>query len=222
MLKSAVPAVTLVVMFTAGLERLHGMTLLGVGFVTCGTLLAAWGEVRFSTVGVIMMLGSEFAEAIKMAFFQYVLGNLKFDLIEGLFIMMPASVLFLMIGIWVLELEDFVAKDAVDIILQIPHYFIAASLMGFTVNLLTLGLVKCTSGLSFKVIGQVKNAVVVMLAVLLFGNPITSIQVFGYSSSVIGFYIYQKGKTQQQAFAAILNEYQNSMPKRDGARAEVI
>lgn len=202
MLKSAVPAVTLAVMFTAGLEKLHGTTLAGVGVVTFGTFLAAYGEVKFSALGVFMMLTSEFAEAIRMAFYQYVLGNLKFDLIEGLFVMAPASLLFLAVGIAIFELRDFVDNGTVYILLDSPHYFIAAALMGFAVNLLTLGVIKCTSGLTFKVMGQAKNAAVVLLAVVFVGNPVTFIQVVGYALSIFGFLVYQRGKMEQQAIAA--------------------
>ena len=73
--------------------------------------------------------------------------------------------------------------------------------MGFGVNYLTLGVIKATSGLTFKVMGQVKNAVVILLAVIIFGNPVTAIQLFGYTLSIVGFFVYQKGKIQQQKLA---------------------
>ena len=201
MLKAGVPAVTLLVMTTAGLEKLHGTTLAGVVVVTLGTFIAVYGEVRFSAIGVIMMLTSEFAEAIRMAFYQYLLGNLKFDLVEGLYIMGPASLLFLGVGIVIFELRDFLENDGMYIVMEAPHYFLAAALMGFGVNYLTLGVIKATSGLTFKVMGQVKNAVVILLAVVIFGNPVTAIQLFGYTLSIVGFFVYQKGKIQQQKLA---------------------
>jgi len=201
MLKSAVPAVTMVVMYTAGLERLHGTTLAGVAVVTIGTFIAAYGEVKFSAIGVVMMMTSECAEAIRMAFFQYVLGNLKFDLIEGLYVMGPASLGFLVLGIICLELRQFMEDRGWEIIMAAPHYFVAAALMGFGVNILTLGVIKATSGLTFKVMGQAKNAAVILLAVVLFGNPVTGIQVVGYLLSLIGFFVYQKGKMQQEVLA---------------------
>ena len=188
-------------MTTAGLEKLHGTTLAGVVVVTLGTFIAVYGEVKFSAIGVIMMLTSEFAEAIRMAFYQYVLGNLKFDLVEGLYIMGPASLLFLGVGIVIFELRDFLENDGMYIVMEAPHYFLAAALMGFGVNYLTLGVIKATSGLTFKVMGQVKNAVVILLAVIIFGNPVTAIQLFGYTLSIVGFFVYQKGKIQQQKLA---------------------
>merc|ERR1719498_2168732 len=112
----------------------------------------------------MMMLTSVFAEAIRMAFYQYVLGNLNFDLVEGLYVTGPASLLFLAVGIVIVELRDFVENDGVAIIMEVPSYFLAAALVGFGVNYLTLGVIKATSGLTFKVMGQVKNTVVILLA----------------------------------------------------------
>jgi hypothetical protein len=48
-----------------------------------GTALAAYGEIAFQWVGVAMMITSEFSEALRMAVLQFLLGNLRFDLLEG-------------------------------------------------------------------------------------------------------------------------------------------
>ena len=103
MLKAAVPCVTMIVLVGTGLERPHRMTVLGVGILTFGTALAAYGEIAFQWIGVFMMLSSEFSEAFRMAVLQYLLGNLRFELIEGLYIMAPASFLFLVLGIFAFE-----------------------------------------------------------------------------------------------------------------------
>jgi len=42
---------------------------------------------------------------------------------------------------------------------------------------------------------------VILLAVVIFGNPVTAIQLFGYTLSIVGFFVYQKGKIQQQKLA---------------------
>jgi hypothetical protein len=65
------------------------------------------------------------------------------------------------------------------------------------VNLLTLAVIKSTSSLTFKVIGQVKNTVVILVSVALFGSAITGTQVVGYSISMVGFAVYQRGKQLQ-------------------------
>lgn len=54
---------------TAGLEKLYGTTLLGVGIVTFGIFIVVYGEVKFSVIGVVMMIVSEFVEVIRMVFY---------------------------------------------------------------------------------------------------------------------------------------------------------
>jgi hypothetical protein len=202
MLKAAVPAVTMCVMYTAGLEQLHHKTLTGVVIVTLGTMIATYGEVKFSMLGLLMMMMSELSEALRMAFYQYLLGNLKFDMIEGLYVMGPASLVFLWLGIAVFELDDFIHNDGAYIMLEAPLYFLCAALMGFCVNYLSLAVVSAMGGVGFKVMGQAKNAAVILGAMVIFGNPVTIIQGFGYLTSIIGFYVYQKGKIEVQLLEA--------------------
>ena len=199
MLKAAVPCVTMIVLVGTGLERPHRMTVLGVGILTSGTALAAYGEIAFQWIGVFMMLSSEFSEAFRMAVLQYLLGNLRFELIEGLYIMAPASFLFLVLGIFAFEWGALREEDGLGKIAETPHKSLAAAFLGFLVNLLTLAVIKSTSSLTFKVMGQVKNTVVIVMSVLIFGSAITAVQVLGYAISMVGFAIYQRGKQVQEA-----------------------
>ena len=198
MLKACVPAVTLFVMFCAGLERLDAKVLLGVAVLTIGTTLSAYGEIDFKWIGVVMMVTSEFCEAIRMAVLQYLLGNLKFELIEGLYWFSPASLACLFIGIMWLEMPAFVRENGVGKIMESPSLYICAALLGFLVNYLTLGVIKSTSGLTFKVLGQAKNTAVILISVMVFGSQVTSLQIVGYTISMAGFYVYQMAKMEQQ------------------------
>ena len=197
MLKAAVPCVTMIVLVGANLEKPHRVTVLGVAILTFGTALAAYGEIHFQWIGIVMMFSSEFSEACRMAVLQYLLGNLRFELVEGLYVMAPASFGFLALGIACFEWRALMEEDGFGIIARAPHKFICAALLGFAVNLLTLGVIKSTSSLTFKVIGQVKNTLVILVSVALFGSAITGLQVIGYSISMVGFAVYQRGKQRQ-------------------------
>jgi len=196
-LKAGVPSVTMAVLFTVGLERLHEQTVLGVLILTVGTVMAAYGEIQFKWVGVIMMFTSEFCEALRMAVLQYLMGSLRYDLVEGLYVMAPASLMFLTIGIVIFEYGDLAREDGIAKIFASPLKYMLAAFLGFLVNFLTLGVIKSTSSLTFKVVGQTKNTVVILLSVVVFGSEMTSIQVCGYSLSIVGFIIYQRGKMIQ-------------------------
>ena len=66
MLKAAVPCVTMMVLVGANLEKPHRVTVLGVAILTFGTALAAYGEIAFQWIGVVMMFASEFSEACRI------------------------------------------------------------------------------------------------------------------------------------------------------------
>jgi hypothetical protein len=50
-----------------------------------------------------------------------------------------------------------------------------------------------------QVLGQIKNATIVLGGVLIFGNVVTSQELFGYTLSVTGFFIYTGARTKPEA-----------------------
>jgi hypothetical protein len=114
---------------------------------------------------------------------------------------------FLWLGIAVFELDEFIHNDGAYIMLEAPLYFLCAALMGFCVNYLSLAVVSAMGGVGFKVMGQAKNAAVILGAMVIFGNPVTIIQGIGYLTSIIGFYVYQKGKIEVQALEAVTHSH---------------
>ena len=79
-------------------------------------------------------------------------------------------------------------------------------------NILTLGVVKTTSSLTYKVVGQVKNAFTVYFSILIFGNPVTSLQVLGYGGSIAGFLWYAIECTHHGCYRSICT---HAVPLRD-------
>lgn len=67
------------------------------------------------------------------------------------------------------------------------------------VNAFSMLLLAASSGLSLKIIGAIKNVLVVILGVILFGDRVTVIQSIGYTVSLIGFGLYNKMKMQGTA-----------------------
>ena len=108
----------------------------------------------------------------------------------------------------------FVSENGFGKIMEAPGLYICASLLGFCVNFLTLGVIKSTSGLTFKVLGQAKNTAVILISVLVFGSQITGLQIIGYTISMVGFYVYQMAKMEQQKAMESMNiEMRNSSGK---------
>ena len=71
--------------------------------------------------------------------------------------------------------------------------FLVASILGFVVNVSTNLLLVCVgSGLSLKVFGATKNAVLVVLGCLIFKERTSLMQIIGYLISILGFFAYTK------------------------------
>lgn len=145
-------------------------------------------------LGFIIMVTSEFCEALKLAAMQYMLGNLKLNLMEGIYYLTPAGFLWMCFFILPLELSRMLEEGAAAIIFANMPAFVLAATLGFFVNLLSYGVIQTTSSLTFKVLGQVKNVAVVVASCVIFGNRVSGIQALGYALAIVGFALYNKAK----------------------------
>lgn len=168
---------------------------IAVSIIAVGTAVASWGELAFSMLGFIIMVTSEFCEALKLAAMQYMLGNLKLNLMEGIYYLTPAGFLWMCFFILPLELSRMMDEGAADIVFANMPAFVLAATLGFFVNLLSYGVIQTTSSLTFKVLGQLKNVAVVVASCVIFGNRVSGLQALGYAIAIIGFALYNKAKS---------------------------
>ena len=83
MLKAFTPVITMAFLFAAGLEAPSREMVASVLVIALGTALAAYGEVAFDLLGVLIMLVSESAEAARLVMTQFLLVGLKMGPFEG-------------------------------------------------------------------------------------------------------------------------------------------
>ena len=102
----------------------------------------------------------------------------------------PACVFWLSIGSMVFELQRMLAANAFAKIVASPMLYGSAAAMGFMVNATAYLTIQLAGSLTVKVLGTVKNAVVVWLGVLLWAEPVTMLQLGGYGASIAGFAMY--------------------------------
>lgn len=178
----------------APLSKLAQVTI-AVSIIAVGTAVASWGELAFSLLGFIIMVSSEFCEALKLAAMQYMLGNLKLNLMEGIYYLTPAGFLWMCFFILPLELSRMADEGAAAIVFANMPAFVLAATMGFFVNLLSYGVIQSTSSLTFKVLGQVKNVAVVVASCVIFGSRVSGLQGVGYALAIVGFALYNKAKS---------------------------
>ncbi len=132
---------------------------------------------------------------MKLAAMQFLLGNMKLGLVEGIYYFTPAGFLWMVFFIMPLELARMQEGGAARIVAENPAAFFLAATLGFFVNFLSYGVIQNTSSLTFKVLGQLKNVAVVVVSTALFGNVVSGLQALGYAVSIVGFGLYNRAKS---------------------------
>ena len=193
---------TMMILVAAGLDKPSNPVTLAVAVIAVGTAVASWGELAFSMLGFVFMVTSEFCEACKLAAMQFLLGNLKLQLMEGIYYFTPAGFFWMVFFIMPLELLRMREERAGDIVMAHPFAFLLAATLGFFVNLLSFGVIQTTSSLTYKVLGQLKNVGVVGCSILIFGSQVSGLQAGGYLISMVGFVLYNRAKSEQAAVEA--------------------
>ncbi|KAK9865387.1 hypothetical protein WJX84_008174 [Apatococcus fuscideae] len=168
MLKAFTPIITMIALFMAALEVPTRQLISSVLLIALGTAIASYGEINLNIIGVICMFASESFEATRLVMTQVVLVGLKFNAVEGLMYLAPACFAWLLLGSLILE----------------------GSCLGLYVNALAYMVIQTGSSLTLKVLGTVKNALVVWLGILIFAEVVTPLQGAGYLMSLIGFGLY--------------------------------
>ena len=202
--KVLLPAITLAVGVAARIECLTLPLVLSISLISLGTGSAAVLESQtshFSIVGFAYFLVSAVCEASRTILVQLLLGNMKYNAVEALVYLSPATAVCLAIGALLLEWDGLTAHHGgFHKISCNPGMYLLAATGGFIVNLTTFWAIKETSGLTFKVLGCIKNSFVVCAGVLM-GDTISGKQMCGYVVSVAGFVLYTFAKAPQAVAA---------------------
>ena len=201
MMKSLSPIVVLFLLVLFRLDVLTNEKLAGVLIMSVGMIIACFDEPTFSMWGIGLMVVGEMAEAMRMVFFQHLLGSQQFGLIEGLFYTCPANFFFLCIGIAIFEEKSLTEPENYGRVVNNPLPYIVVSCMGFGVILTTLGVIQTCGSLTFKAAGQVRNVGIVFVSICTFGDRVTGQQTVGYAINLVGFAIYQYVKSREDLAA---------------------
>ena len=197
MMKSMSPIVVLFLLVAFKLDVLTTPKLVAVATMSAGMLVACHAEPSFNLIGLALMVVGEAAEAMRMVFFQQLLGVAQFGLIEGLFYTCPANFFFLCVGVAVFEEGEIRKPENYERVLRNPGPYLCIAMLGFLVILTTLGVIQTCGSLTFKAAGQVRNIGIIVVSMAVFGDRVTVAQALGYAVNVVGFCLYQVVKTRE-------------------------
>jgi len=199
LLKSITPVFTLLLLVLFDFEDPNFKIWLAIVLICIGTVTgtAETNTPEWSILGLVIMVLSCMAEAMRMLTMQILLQGEKYPAIESLYYFAPVSFFWMLLLVAYLELSDLLS-DGILIIWLHPYYFIIASILGFFVNIASVLVVKTTSSLTLKVLGAVRNLGLVGVAVMFFDDIVSKQEFFGYVVSVSGILMYNYEKIQQR------------------------
>ena len=102
--------------------------------------------------GIFIMFLAELAEGIRLILTQFFLQQLKFGVIEGQYVLAPASAFWLFAASAFYELPTMIKNNAFTIVGDNIGLFFVASFMGIAVNFLSYLVIQSTSSLTMKVL----------------------------------------------------------------------
>lgn len=142
------------------------------------------------------------ADASKLKFSSRV----SFSLFEGMYYFSPATLIFLAFLTYVFEWDDVTDPEHLAAARRNPAPFLAASCLGFFVNLASLAVIQHAGSMTLKIVSQLKNVVVICAAVVVYDDVVSALELAGYAVAICGFGMYQDAKTRAAEFSAAETE----------------
>mmetsp|Transcript_8820 Transcript_8820/g.29088 ORF Transcript_8820/g.29088 Transcript_8820/m.29088 type:complete len:385 (-) Transcript_8820:139-1293(-) len=192
MLKAFSPVILLLLLFATRLERPRALLVAAIVIISFGTGLSAHGEVHMSGFGVGLMFVSEAFEALKLVNMQLLLGDSKFESVEGIVAVGPAAMVCL--ALVSLATED--VSAACSTVAAHPSLFLIASFGGVAVNFSTSMVVRATSALTLRILGLLRNLGIIVISAAVFADSeVTALEYVGLAVSLSGMALYSHAKS---------------------------
>ncbi|KAF2286196.1 hypothetical protein GH714_011606 [Hevea brasiliensis] len=198
MLKAIMPVAVFVLGVAAGLEVMSCRMLLIMSVISIGVLVASYGEINISWIGVVYQMGGVVGEALRLIFMEILVKRkgLKLNPISVMYYVSPCSALCLFIP-WIFLEKPRMETHSWNFQ---PLVLTLNSLCTFALNLSVFLVISHTSALTIRVAGVVKDWIVVLLSALLFADTkLTVINLFGYCIAIAGVAAYNNHKLKKEA-----------------------
>lgn len=195
MLKALMPVAVYSIGVLFKRESFQTDTMVNMLSISLGVAVAAYGEARFDTWGVVLQLGAVAFEATRLVLIQILLASKGITLnpITSLYYVAPCCLVFLFVP-WIF-VEYPVLRETSSF-----HFdfviFGTNSFCAFALNLAVFLLVGKTSALTMNVAGVVKDWLLIAFSWSVIKDTVTPINLFGYGLAFLGVAYYNHAKLQ--------------------------
>ncbi|KAF5186791.1 Solute carrier family 35 member c2 [Thalictrum thalictroides] len=193
MLKALMPVAVYSIGVMFKKESFKTETMANMLSISFGVAIAAYGEARFDTWGVILQLSAVAFEATRLVMIQILLTSKGVTLnpITSLYYVAPCCLVFLFVPWMVVEMP--VLRETSSF-----HFdwviFGTNSLCAFALNLAVFLLVGKTSALTMNVAGVVKDWLLIAFSWSVIRDTVTTINLAGYGVAFLGVCYYNAAK----------------------------
>jgi drug/metabolite transporter (DMT)-like permease len=192
MLKATTPVAVLLATWGLGLSPVNYRTLFNVSFIVIGVVIASMGEIKFVMTGFLFQVAGVVFEAIRLVMVQRILSSadFKMDPLVSLYYYAPACAVMNFMVLVFTELPRMAMADIYKLGLFV---LFANALVAFLLNVSVVFLIGKTSSLVLTLCGVLKDILLVGLSMLIFKDPVSLLQAFGYSVALAGMVYYKVG-----------------------------
>eukprot|EP00041_Stephanoeca_diplocostata_P014146 m.253930 g.253930 ORF g.253930 m.253930 type:complete len:329 (+) comp19598_c1_seq4:354-1340(+) len=205
MMKSITPATTMTALSLLG-KIPPSDEVMAVVVICGGTLMAAYGEMQLTMIGLMCVCLSEVAECARLVMTQLLLTDMKFSIVDALLYITPCGFFWLMSGALVFEYDDMVQQNAYVIFLENIPLFFAAAVLGLIVNTAGFLVIQTSGAVAIKVLGTARNAGLILFCFVFLGEKITGLEAMGYTIALSAFSYYSLLQIRKQQQAQTLHK----------------
>ncbi|KAK8055925.1 hypothetical protein PG993_001152 [Apiospora rasikravindrae] len=209
MLKAFAPATTLLISWGMGITSPQMTVFYNVLVIVFGVLVSSLAETQFNWLGFVFALGGTLAESMRLLLIEVLLkreagDGVRMDPLVGLYYYAPVCA---------------VLNGVVSLFTEVPHFNWADlervgvptlglnCLIAFMLNVASVFLIGKTSALAMNLTGILKAILLVVASMLIWGAPVTPMQVFGYTIALVGMFYYSMGPDTTNAHFEICRSW---------------
>ncbi|KAJ6782541.1 hypothetical protein PWT90_01369 [Aphanocladium album] len=205
MLKATTPMAVLLAGWALGVAQPTARQFANVSVIVVGVVIASVGEIDFVLAGFAIQLGGVMFEALRLTMVQRLLsGDLKMDPLVSLYYFAPVCAA---INAFIALFTE-VPRCTVAEVMHVGLFtFFLNGLCAFMLNVSLVLLIGKTSAVVLTICGVLKDILLVVASMVIFGSQVTPLQFFGYSIALGGMVYYKLGYEQIMGHIAEANRH---------------
>lgn len=201
MLKATMPVAVLLTTWGLGVHPPNMKTLGNVSFIVIGVVIASFGEIQFVLTGFLWQAGGILFEAIRLTMVERLLsgGEFKMDPLVSLYYYAPACAVMNALVFLFTEFNT-IAMDDINRVGGLT--LLSNASVAFLLNVSVVFLIGKTSSLVLTLSGVLKDILLVFASMIIFQDPVSLLQAFGYSIALGGLVYYKLGAEKLKEYLA--------------------